>query len=260
MLEWQAALLALLPMLLIAVAGWLWSLPHKDVSNVDALWSWFFVAAALCYAWRVELRQPLNGRAQLVLVLLGVWALRLSIHLYLRNHGQPEDRRYRDIRARNEPGFAVRSLYLVFALQVALAWVIVMPVLASLSGHGALGIWDALGLLLWLGGFGFELIGDDQLRRFRADPASQGQVLDSGLWRYTRHPNYFGEATLWWGFYLFAVGAGAAWTLFGPLLLTWMLLKVSGVALLEGDIAERRPAYRRYSERTSAFIPRRPRP
>ncbi|MDW8374013.1 MAG: DUF1295 domain-containing protein, partial [Planctomycetota bacterium] len=176
-----------------------------------------------------------------------------------RNWGAPEDRRYAAIRARHEPGFAWKSAYLVFGLQALLAAVIGMPLLAALSGGGALGALDCAGLALWLIGFGCETIADWQLARFRAVPENRDKVLEAGLWRYSRHPNYFGEALLWWGFFLFAVAAGAAWTVFAPALMTFLLLKVSGVALLERDIHERRPAYRDYVARTPAFVPWRPR-
>ena len=146
-------------------------------------------------------------------------------------------------------------MYLVFGLQAVLAWAIAMPVFAALDGDTPCNLLDVAGVALWITGMLFEGVGDWQLARFKADPANRGRVLDSGLWRYTRHPNYFGEATLWWGFYLLAAAAGAWWTLFAPLVMTIMLLKVSGVSLLEKDIGARRPAYREYAARTSVFIP-----
>jgi len=257
MLEWSALAHAGAVMAALAFGGWLWSLPRRDVSGVDSLWGLFFLLGALAYAWRAGASSP---RALLVLALLAVWALRLTTHLTLRNHGQPEDRRYQAIRRRNEPGFQWKSLYLVYLLQAMLAAVIALPVLAALGGRAPLGAWDAAAVVVWTIGFLFEAVGDRQLARFRADPAQRGRVLDTGLWRYTRHPNYFGEATLWWGLFLFAAAVGAWWSLPGPLLLTWLLLRVSGVALLEQDIGERRPAYRDYVARTSAFLPWPPRP
>jgi steroid 5-alpha reductase family enzyme len=127
-----------------------------------------------------------------------------------------------------------------------------------MSGSAPYNALDTLGVLLWLAGFACEAIADWQLVRFKANPAQRGRVLDTGLWRYSRHPNYFGEALLWWGFYAFAAAAGGWWTLFAPVLMTVLLLKISGVPLLEHDIAERRPGYRDYVQRTSAFIPRPP--
>ena len=184
---------------------------------------------------------------------------RLSAYITARNHGRGEDRRYQAIRARNEPGFAWKSAYLVFGLQAVLASVIVTTVHVALGATRDVGIVDAIGLLLGAGGLAFEAVADAQMARFRADPRNRGRVLDTGLWRFSRHPNYFGEATLWWGVFAVAAAADGAWTVFSPLLMTVLLLKVSGVALLERDIAERRPAYLDYIARTPAFFPGRPR-
>jgi steroid 5-alpha reductase family enzyme len=147
----------------------------------------------------------------------------------------------------------------VFGLQALLAWLIAAPLAAALRGDQPVGAVDVIGFALALFGLAFEAIADAQLARFKADAGSTGRVLDRGLWRYTRHPNYFGEFCVWWGLYLVAVGAGGAWTIFSPLLMTLLLLRVSGVALLEKDIVERRPAYRDYVARTNAFFPGPPR-
>ncbi len=255
MLDWAAAFTALAAIALLALLGWAWSVARRDVSIVDSLWPLFFLLGALVYAGMAGTGEP---RALLLLALVALWAPRLSIYLAWRNWGEPEDRRYRAIRERNEPGFTWKSLYLVFGLQALLAWVIAMPLFAGVSSAAPLGVLDFLGVALWVAGFAFETIGDWQLARFKLDTANHGRVLDTGLWRYTRHPNYFGEALLWWGYFAIAAAGGGAWTAFGPLLMTFLLLKVSGVALLEKDIGERRPAYRDYVARTSAFIPRRP--
>jgi len=255
MLDWRAAFAALAAIALLALLGWARSAVRRNVNIVDSLWPLFFLLAALTYAGAAGAGGP---RALLLLALVALWAPRLSLYLAWRNWGEPEDRRYRAIRERNEPGFTWKSLYLVFGLQALLAWLIAMPLFAGIAGTAPLGALDALGAALWLAGFAFETVGDAQLARFKLDPANRGKVLDAGLWRYTRHPNYFGEALLWWGFYLIAAAAGGAWTAFAPLLMTFLLLKVSGVALLEKDIGERRPDYRAYVARTSAFIPRRP--
>jgi steroid 5-alpha reductase family enzyme len=143
----------------------------------------------------------------------------------------------------------------VFGLQAVLAWVISAPLAGAITGQAPLGPLDAVGAALTLFGIVYEAVADAQLARFKADPANQGAVMDRGVWRYTRHPNYFGEFCVWWGLYAIALGAGAGWTIFGPLAMTLLLLKVSGVALLEKDIAERRPAYRDYIARTNAFFP-----
>ena len=184
----------------------------------------------------------------------------MSIHITWRNWGEAEDQRYQAIRARNQPGYAWKSLYLVFGLQALLAFVLAMPLYVAVGSGSGLNPIDFVSLAVWLAGFAFEAIGDWQLARFLADPQNRGKVMDGGLWRYTRHPNYFGEAAMCWGMYGFALGQGGWWTVFAPLLMTWLLLRVSGVSLLEKDIGERRPGYREYVARTNAFLPGQPRP
>lgn len=250
---WLLGLAAIVP---VAVAVWAASLPLRDASIVDRFWPLLFVAAAAAYASQSPPGAP---RRWWVLALLAAWALRLGLHITWRNWGHGEDRRYQAIRARNQPGFAWKSLPYVFLLQALLAWVISLPLLAALRSAEAPGLLDAAGLLAFVLGFACEALGDWQLARFRASRPPPGTVLDTGLWRYTRHPNYFGECLLWWGFGLMALATGAWWALAGPLLLTVLLVRVSGVALLERDMAERRPAYREYVRRTSAFIPWPPR-
>lgn len=256
MIDWAHAMTAFSGMLALGLAGWLITLPRNNVNLVDSLWSLFFLADALIYAFSPE---TLTERAALVLILVTLWALRLSLHLLRRNWGKPEDHRYQAIRRNNSPGFAWKSLFIVFGLQAVLAGVIVLPLFAAIGAATPLSSLDYLGALLVLTGLGFEAMADRQLARFKADPANRGQVMDRGLWRYSRHPNYFGEACVWWGFWLIALASGAAWSILSPLLMTFLLLRVSGVALLEKDIAERRPAYRDYIARTSAFLPWLPR-
>ncbi|NWG38545.1 MAG: DUF1295 domain-containing protein [Hydrogenophilaceae bacterium] len=255
-IDWNAAMNALLVMLGQGGVVWLISLPLKNASIVDSFWSIFFVAGAASYYFLIP--QP-GGRSVLIATLLLAWAVRLAAHITWRNRGQGEDRRYQAIRARNQPHYAIKSLVYVFCLQAVLAWIVALPLFGALSGQAPLGWLDALGILLWLAGFGFEAIGDWQLARFKANPANAGKVMDRGLWRYTRHPNYFGESLIWWGFWLIAASAGHAWTLVSPLLMTYMLLKISGVALLEKDLQARRPAYADYIRRTNAFVPGLPR-
>ncbi|HEY1313230.1 MAG TPA: DUF1295 domain-containing protein, partial [Steroidobacteraceae bacterium] len=191
----------------------------------------------------------------LTLVLVTVWALRLSFYITVRNWGHGEDRRYVAIRARNEPNFPLKSLYLVFALQAGLAWIISLPLLAGILSDAPWGAFDVLGAAFWVVGFSFEAGGDWQLARFKSDPANHGQVMDRGFWRFTRHPNYFGDFCVWWGFYLIAASAGAWWSIIAPLLMSVLLMRVSGVTLLEKDIGERRPKYADYVRRTNAFFP-----
>ena len=256
MLDWAAYLWSGTALLLVAAVFWLLSLWRNDVSIVDSLWSLMFLLVALVYSITSSNAGP---REVLILVLVTLWALRLSVYITWRNHGKPEDYRYQEIRANNEPGFRYKSLYIVFILQAVLAWVISLPLAGAISGQSDIGFLDYAGVALFLIGMFFESIGDMQLSRFRKDPENAGKVLDTGLWRYTRHPNYFGNFTLWWGFYLLALSAGAWWTVVSPLLMTFLLLKVSGVAMLEKDIGERRPRYQQYIRRTNAFFPGLPR-
>lgn len=252
MFDLTSYLLALPALLGLMALAWLLSLARRDAGIVDSFWSLAFLLAGLVYF--LSLSEP-GPRAGLVLGLVAIWALRLSLYVTWRNRGEPEDRRYQAIRARNQPNFAFKSLYLVFGLQGLLAWLISLLLLAAMASQTPLGWLDMLGVALWLVGLAFEAGGDWQLARFKADPDNKGKVMDRGLWRYTRHPNYFGDFCIWWGFYLLALAAGGWWSIFAPLLMSFFLLKVSGVALLESDITERRPAYRDYIRRTNAFFP-----
>jgi steroid 5-alpha reductase family enzyme len=247
--QWLSALPV---MLVLAVLAWAVATTRRNVGLVDIFWSSFFVGGAAVYAATAPV---LGARALLVLALVTAWALRLAVYLAVRNWNAPEDHRYRDIRARNQPGFAWKSLYLVFGLQALLAWLISAPLAASIAAAAPLGALDVIGALLAAFGIAFEARADAQLARFKATAANAGRVMDRGLWRYSRHPNYFGEFCVWWGLYAIALGAGGWWTLFSPLLMSLLLLRVSGVTLLEQNIAERRPAYRDYVARTNAFFP-----
>jgi steroid 5-alpha reductase family enzyme len=249
--------LSALPVLAIAATlTWLLSLPLRNVAIVDSLWSLMFFAAGVIYGLGSDPRAP---RLAFELWLVAIWAARLSFYITARNIGKGEDHRYQEIRARNQPGFAFKSLYLVFWLQALLAWIISLPLLGAYASNAPIGGLDYAGVLLWLAGMIFESVGDWQLARFKRDPANAGKVMDRGLWRYTRHPNYFGEFCVWWGFYLIALSAGAWWAIPGPALMTFMLLRVSGVTLLEKDIGNRRPQYADYVLKTNAFFPGPPR-
>ena len=235
---------------------WIVSLFKRDVSIVDSIWALIFLA--LCGTYFL-LNDYSTLRGMIVLALVAVWALRLSAYITWRNHGEPEDPRYRAMREKHAPNFAIKSLWLVFLLQGLLAWVISLPLLAATTGSRPLNLLDGLAMALVLFGILFESIADAQLAGFRARPGNRGKVMDKGLWRFSRHPNYFGECCVWWGFYLFAVATGGWWSIVSPLLMTFLLLRVSGVTLLESGIAERRPAYRDYVNSTNAFFPGLPR-
>lgn len=257
MFDWNLALQIFGALLGMAFLTWLGSLYKRDASIVDSVWSLFFLAALAICVWDGT---PNGPRAAVAGWSVGIWAVRLCAFLTWRNWGEPEDRRYRAIRARNQPHYELKSLAIVFALQALLAWIIAWPILPVVKSQIPWGALDTLGTLIFVAGLLFETVADAQMARFRADPALRGSVMDRGLWRYSRHPNYFGECLLWWGFYLLALGAQAPfWIVASPALIGFLLLKVSGVPLLEQDIAERRPAYRDYVARTGAFFPRLPR-
>ena len=256
MFDLDSYLYGLLVALLATVLTWVVSLYKQDVSIVDSMWSLFLLG--LCATYYL-LNEYATERGTLVLALAAVWALRLSAHITWRNRGEPEDARYQAMRRKYSPNFAVKSLGIVFLLQGVLAWVISLPLLAAITGSRPLHLLDAAALVLVVFGILFETIADAQLAAFKRGAGSRGKVLDTGLWRYTRHPNYFGECCVWWGFYLFAAAAGGWWSVVSPLLMTVLLLRVSGVALLEKDIRERRPDYVEYTRRTNAFIPGIPR-
>lgn len=252
MFDFAAWLNALAVLLAAAAITWVASVRLRNVTIVDTLWGLLFVFAALTYAASAPTTGP---RVQLVIALVTLWGLRLAIYLARRNRGHEEDHRYQAIRRRNEPNFALKSLYLVFGFQALLAWIISLPLLGAIAAGSPLTWLDGLGAALWLVGVTFEAGGDWQLARFKADPGNAGKVMDRGFWRYTRHPNYFGDFCVWWGLYLIALAAGAWWSIVGPLLMSFLLLRVSGVALLERSIGKRRPEYADYVRRTNAFFP-----
>ena len=242
-------------MLLLAISAWALSVKLRDVSIVDSLWSIFFIVFTLLFAWR--LRSDATA-AYVLIALILLWGLRLSAYITIRNHGKGEDRRYQVIRARNQPNFEFKSLYLIFLLQMVLATVIVLPVLPILNGAQDANLLTYAGFAIAAFGALFETIADAQMARYKATRTAQDTVMNRGLWRYSRHPNYFGEATFWWGLWIASASMGGAWTLFSPLLMTWLLTRVSGVPLLEADLQQRSPAYREYLLTTPRFVPGRP--
>jgi len=240
----------------LMVATWLISVVVRDASIVDMIWGLGFVVATWSAFFVVGDPGP---RGWLAAVLVSLWGLRLTGYLTWRNLGKPEDFRYQEMRAKAPSTFWIVSLFKVFLLQGILMWLVAAPPGTSQASSGSLSWLDFLGLALWAVGMFFETVGDYQLARFKARPASKGRVMDRGLWRYTRHPNYFGDFCVWWGLYLVALAGGLWWTLFSPVVMSILLIRVSGAGLLEKTIGDRRPGYAEYIESTNAFFPGPPR-
>lgn len=243
---------AVLGMMLL---GWIISLIYKNVTIVDSLWGLGFILIAwLTYA----MAGGFPGRKLLITLLVTLWGLRLVLHLSWRNWGHGEDPRYASWREESGERFWLVSLFKVFMLQAVFLWVIALALQwGQLQPQPSELIWlDYVGLGLWGIGFYFEAVGDWQLARFKADPGNKGHVMDQGLWAYSRHPNYFGESLIWWGIYVIALGTPSGWwTVVSPMVITTVLLKMTGVTLMEKTIVHTRPKYREYIQRTNAFLP-----
>ena len=253
-----AGLPGLLAVVGLASVVWLVSLVRRDASIADIFWGLGCVVLAWFYRGPGDVE---SFRAALVPILVTIWGVRLAAHILMRSLGRGEDPRYAAMRRRWGARFPVVSLFTVFWLQAAVMWIVALPLLQVQAAAAAWSWLDGIGVSLFAVGFVFEAVGDWRLVRFRANPRNVGRVLDRGLWRTTRHPNYFGDATLWWGLGCFALATpGGGWALVGPALMTFLLLRVSGVTLLERRMLETRPGYREYVDRTSAFFPWRPRP
>jgi steroid 5-alpha reductase family enzyme len=232
---------------------WCLSLFLRNVSIIDIFWGCGFVLLAWVSLWVSGHVAP---RSLLLVVLVTVWGLRLAVYLAWRNKGKPEDYRYATMRERHGSRFPIVSLFTVFALQGVLLWGISLPIQVGISRGQGLQLPMAIGAILWLSGMFFETVGDLQLARFKNDPENRGRVFDRGLWRYTRHPNYFGDFLVWWGFYLIAMESGSWWwTIVGPLLMSFLLIRVSGVRLLESSLHSRVAGYEEYVRNTSIFFP-----
>ncbi len=250
--------LGLAVVLAVLSLAWLASLRLRDASIADVCWGPGFVLLAWLY---VAIAPQRTFRSWLIAALVSVWGARLAAHIFRRSRGKGEDSRYAAMRDRHGVRFWWRSLFIVFWLQGALMWFVSLPLLAGISAARPAGMTglDAIGIVAFGFGFGFEVIGDRQLRRFRSSRQSRGEVLDTGLWRYTRHPNYFGDAVLWWGLYIMATAVPGGWrTILSPCLMTFLLVRVSGVALLEEGLKASKPGYADYIARTPAFFPWRP--
>lgn len=233
---------------------WLVSVIIKNVSIVDLFWGFGFVLTALFYFLKTD---GYGSRKILLLSLVAIWGLRLSGYLIWRNVGKGEDFRYREFRKKyGEKRYWWISFFQTFLLQGILMWLISLTLLGALIGDKPqLGVFDIAGIVFWLIGFIFEAGGDFQLALFKSDTANKGKVMDKGFWRYTRHPNYFGDSSVWWGYGLICISSGSYFPAIGSLLMTVLIIKVSGVALLEKSLKDQKPQYKEYTRKTSPFIP-----
>lgn len=234
---------------------WGLSLAFKDASLVDRFWGLGFILVSL---YSFSQTQFLTFRAAFLFLLVSIWGIRLSVYIHLRNRGKPEDLRYRKMRQRSGSNFIWKSYFSVFLLQGALLWIIAFPlaIIHLFPQPDVPTLFDLAGLLLWTTGFFFEAIADYQLSQFKKKNKSKNAVCRTGLWAISRHPNYFGECLVWWGYFLIALNIDNGWmTVISPLLMTFLLLKVSGVALLEKELSESKPEYAQYIREVPAFFP-----
>ena len=236
---------------------WGWSLLRRSVNVVDVFWG----PAFALISWLTFWQSPVSStRGLLICALVTVWAIRLAAYLTWRNWGMPEDYRYRAMREKHGGHFPFRSLWTVFLLQGSLAWIIALPIQFGVATPSPIRAPAVVGTIVWSMGLFFETVGDYQLARFKANPDHRGMVMNRGLWRYTRHPNYFGDFLVWWGLFLVSFVGSAWWTILSPLIMSLLLLRVSGVKLLENSLQHRLRGYRRYVAETSAFVPWPPKP
>jgi steroid 5-alpha reductase family enzyme len=237
------------------IAGWLISLARKNVTIADTLWGTGFILTA----WTTfALSNGWYGRKWLLVVLTTIWGVRLAAYMIVRGKGKNEDPRYCQWRKEHGVNFWIVSLYKVFLVQALFLWLIALSLQTGIMSEepATLTTLDLCGLLLWLAGFATETIADQQLYAFKCDPLNEGKIMDSGLWKYSRHPNYFGETLVWWGIFFIGLSApGSFWTIISPLLITFVLVKITGVAITEKNILDRKPEYRDYIRKTSAFVP-----
>ena len=254
-MNWSLYIDGVCIIVLLASLTWLLSIILKDVSIVDSAWSLMFLASGVFY-FQSNITPDL--KTNIFFALLIIWSLRLAIHLTWRNWGEPEDRRYQDIREKYSPNFELKSLFIIFIFQAVLASIVSLPVVSVMVGQNDsanIGYIEYISVVVWTIGFLYESIADWQLAKFKSDEGNLNKVMNAGLWKNTRHPNYFGEFLIWWGFYLYAFSSGPWWIIVSPLFMSWLLLKFSGVVMLEETIVKRRPKYQEYIDKTNAFFP-----
>jgi steroid 5-alpha reductase family enzyme len=251
----QIYIQAFVVIMILMTVLWVVSVIIKNVSIVDLFWGFGFILTAAFYFLKTEGFEP---RKIILLSLVSIWGLRLSLYLAWRNLGKGEDFRYSQFRKNyGENRYWWISFFQTFLLQGILMWLISAPLLGAqfYKPNNHLGIFDFTGIAFWFIGFSFEAGGDFQLALFKSDPENKGKVMNKGFWHYTRHPNYFGDSSVWWGYGFICLAAGSYFPVVGSLLMTALIIKVSGVALLEKTLKEQKPQYKEYIERTSAFFP-----
>jgi len=249
---WSQALIVIVMLMTVL---WIISIIIRNVSIVDLFWGPGFIISSIFYFLRC---QGNPDRKLVTLIVVALWGIRLALHLAVRNIGKGEDFRYREFRKKfGEKQYWWISFFQTFLLQGVLMWIISLPLLGAqfFGTQKQIGFLDYAGILIWITGFIFEAGGDLQLAKFRSDPSNKGKVLDTGFWKYTRHPNYFGDSAVWCGYAFLSVAAGGYTAVIGSLIMTALIIKVSGVALLEKSLVETKPQYREYIEKTSSFIP-----
>eukprot|EP01098_Paradermamoeba_levis_P016813 TRINITY_DN9312_c0_g1_i1.p1 TRINITY_DN9312_c0_g1~~TRINITY_DN9312_c0_g1_i1.p1 ORF type:complete len:340 (+),score=78.98 TRINITY_DN9312_c0_g1_i1:49-1068(+) len=247
--------------LLLFSSVWGFSVFIRDVSIIDSFWSLGYLVAAIVYYYHPETQNGSPERKKLILTLMGLWGVRLSAYLTWRNHGIGEDYRYVGLRKMIGDQYWWKSYFYTFLPQWFLCWFISHPLLSAQKRGLPFGTKsDLIGSLVWLVGFFFETVSDFQLATFKSNPANKGKLLTEGLWKFSRHPNYFGNATMFWGIYIISLSCKKGLLdilkdIHSPLLMNYLLLRVSGVALLEKSLKKRKPEYADYISRTNAFLP-----
>lgn len=246
----------LLTVVVVMGVGLWWSIRSQRLTVVDTVWGLGFVAIALVSVYVTGYGDGMPGPQAFLLLLVVIWGVRLAAHLQLRNAGKPEDPRYQELADTDGRPFAQVALRRVFVPQGVSMWLVATPVMVGMNNEDTGTVQAWLGFAVWAVGLFFETVGDHQLAAFKRNPANQGKLMDRGLWRYTRHPNYFGDACVWWGIWIVAASSWAGVvTIIGPIAMTLFLTKVTGVTLNEKGMRQSKPGYDEYVRRTSAFFP-----
>lgn len=251
-IHWPIYLAASMPVSLLALAGWLFSLARNQANHIDAMWPLFIGMSAYVYAL---FTYDLHARAVLVLLLISLWTLRLCAYLSWRVVYLPMDKRHQLLNNKLQPGYWLKSLYHLFLLYGFLAWLVSMPLFAAIQDSASLTLWDVTGAVFVMAGLIIETIADWQLHQFRKQKDTEITVLSQGLWSYCRHPNYFGELCVWTGFFLIALSTGAWWSVVSLVVMVYLIFYGSGIPLLESNMRVSKPDYLQYQQTTNLILP-----